>query len=220
MASIEAIRNSVNSSSVDPGTTPSPKTKKLQLPERRQESSTSSSPASKEIVKQVIKKTENDERIELYRKIRSYLKSKHLKKHLPDDVEPPKENASLESLKSTYAYLTSHLKESSKRIIVDQLFDQMLTYSEVGCVQFLKQHEKIGMAKFLSEQKEELFMPELEEIMIELSDSWVPSAQTRLMMKLMKAMSEFSNQKGQNVAPAAPKALPPKSSPKKGSPPS
>lgn len=172
-------------------------------------------------MKQIIKKTGEEERVELYRKIRSYLRSPELKKHLPDDVEPPKENASLESLKSLYAYLTSHLKESSKKIIVNQIFDQMLTYSEVGCVQFLKQHEKIGLAKHLSEQKEELFNPELAEIIIELSDSWVPSPQMRLMMKLMKAINEFSNQKGVNVpAPQPPKSVPQKSAAKKGSPPS
>jgi hypothetical protein len=149
--------------------------------------------AQERVEKKLEKNQEEKERTELYRKILDYKKNPRLSKFIPEDTPTPKLSDSVESLRALHASITSGFKGSAKRLLVNNMFDQILNAAEMGCVQFLLQQEKIGMAQALISNKEQLFQPELEEVIIELSDDWVPSAQTRLAFKMAQAMLAYSN---------------------------
>jgi len=170
---------------------PSPsQTKKIEVPPTPKGPPPS---IQREVIKKIEKLSDDQERVELYRKIRAYQKNERLKKHLSEFQEPPKKTDSLEALRNQYAEMTSSLKESSKRMMVMNTFESLLQFGEMGAIQFLQMPEKRGMASFLSSKKEELFQPELEELIIELSDDWVPSARTRLALKVVQACMAYSS---------------------------
>lgn len=146
---------------------------------------------TKEIVKKVEKNLEQKEGAELYRKIVGYLKNPHLNKHL-QDFEPPRETASLDALRKQYAAMQSTFKESAKRVIVMEGFANLLNFAEMGAVAFLDRHEKVGCAKALL-QHPEVFQPELEEIIVELSDDWIPDAKIRLALKALQFVAAYDN---------------------------
>lgn len=164
-------------------------TKKIEIP--KTQTPHAPPPIQKEILKKIEKISDDQEKAELYRKIRAYQKNEKLKRFLGDFQEPPKKTDPLDALRNQYTEMTSALKESSKRIMVMNTFDSLLQFGEIGAVQWLQRPEKAGVAAFLSSRKEELFQPELEEIIIELSDDWVPSAKTRLVLKLMQTLMAY-----------------------------
>lgn len=180
-SSIEQMSRDINATTAQNlGKPQSPsQTKKLEIPKI-------SPTIQKEAIKKLEKISDDAERSEYYRKIKAYLKNDKLRKHLGECTEPPKKGDSLEALKAQYQEMTSALKESSKRLLVMNSFDNVLRFAEIGAVQYLHQTEKLGLAAFMIEKKEELFQPELEELIIELSDDWVPSAKVRLGLKIMQ----------------------------------
>lgn len=204
-SSIESMRREISAEAAlafAKPPSPSQTTKKLQIPETAPKVSKA---LATEAIKRVEKKSEEEERKELYRKIRGYQKNQILRKYLPEGMEPPKKNDSLEALKNQYGEIESSLKESTKRVMVHQMFDSILQAAEMGAVNFLQMSEKRGLAMQLILHKEEIFEPELEEVIIELEDNWVPSAQTRLAFKLVQCFMAFDNKnlirKGQDAAP-------------------
>lgn len=137
-------------------------------------------------------KSREVERSELYSKITHRFHSKYIAKFIPDDIKPPKATDSLESLQALDKTLVGFMHRASKEIMVQRIFEGFVQGGELGLVQFLKMDHARGLAAAILEDKE-AFQPELEEIAIELSDSYVPSAKMRLLMKVVHVATEFLN---------------------------
>ena len=137
-------------------------------------------------------KSRETERAELYSKITHRFHSKYIAKFIPDDIKPPKATDSLESLQALDKTLVGFMHRASKEIMVQRIFEGFIQGGELGLVQFLKMDHARGLAAKILEDKE-AFQPELEEIAIEMSDSYVPSAKMRLLMKVVHVATEFLN---------------------------
>jgi hypothetical protein len=135
-------------------------------------------------------KSKEEQRAELYSKITHRFHSKYIAKFIPDDIKPPKATDSLESLQALDKTLVGFIHRASKEIMVERMFEGFLNAGEMGMVQFLHWDHARGLSDELLRNKE-AFQPELEEIAIELADSWVPNAKTRLFIKVLNAATEF-----------------------------
>jgi len=137
-------------------------------------------------------RSKEQERVELYSKITHRFHSKYIAKFIPDDIKPPKATDSLESLQALDRTLVGFMHRASKEIMVERMFEGFLNAGEMGLVAFLKMDHARGLAAKILEDKE-AFQPELEEIAIELSDSYIPSAKMRLLMKVGHMATEYLN---------------------------
>jgi len=137
-------------------------------------------------------KSREEQRAELFSKITHRFHSKYIAKFIPDDIKPPKATDSLESLQALDKTLVGFMHRASKEIMVERMFEGFVNAGEMGLVMFLKMDHARGISQAILQDKE-AFQPELEEIAIELSDSYVPSAKMRLLMKVVHVATEYLN---------------------------
>ena len=138
----------------------------------------------------VEQKSRETERSELFGKITHYHHSKHLAKFIPDDLKPPKATDSLEVLQAHDKALKGFLHRASKEIFVQRGLEAIINFGETGLVEILKLEHWRGISdEILSDP--DVLQPELEELAIELSDSYVPGPKIRLAVKIANIAQEF-----------------------------
>jgi len=135
-------------------------------------------------------KSRETEKSELYGKLVHYHHSKHLAKFIPDDLKPPKATDSLEVLQAHDKALKGFLYRASKEIFVKRGLESLLNFGEMGLVDMLKLEHWRGVSDAIMSDEEAL-QPELEELAIELSDSYVPGPKLRLALKIANIAQEF-----------------------------
>lgn len=143
------------------------------------------------------KKSEEDQQLqrkmELSVKIEQYLKSPKLRFYFQDNpIKPPPEHASLEAFQACYDLIKKVIAMESKRILVDSLFETVISSGSDFSDQFLGTNTS-GFADFClhPDVKDQMFQPELEEISIEISDWMVPDPKIRLLFKILRAYQDF-----------------------------
>lgn len=126
---------------------------------------------------------------QLWKKIDSYMESEYLGPALTN-LHPPSRSASYPVVKAFLETINQKLFANYKRAFVNKMFTQGLVLTERAAVLFLQWDHLSGCAAEMLNDPEQ-FQPELEEIAIELSDGWIPSAKTRLMFKVISAFLEI-----------------------------
>lgn len=148
--------------------------------------------AMTEAIKSIKKEADDDERAILYRKVNEYLRSPYLNPLIPKDIKAPSEKATVTELKGIYASIKGALLGEAKRAYVLTLFDNVVADGgEFFFLNFLKDSTKLGLSDHLKNNKE-LFQPELEELAIELSDSYIPGPQARILLKLVSFVQNYN----------------------------
>lgn len=135
---------------------------------------------------------ETREKTELFTKITEYFESESFAKFIPSHLKAPRPSDSMETLLALYESIKTARNRSAKRVIVNNLFDSILQGVEIGAVGILHWHHWQGLADDLSANKDD-FQPELEELAIEMSNSWVPDAKSRLALKVLQRMKKYLN---------------------------
>lgn len=146
------------------------------------------------------KNREMEEEIQLRKKseyaskIEQYLSSPKLAGYFQGaNIKVPHESHSLEAFEGTYNLIKKMITMESKRFVVDNFFETVVTMGEEAAVNLLGREDIKGFSEFClhPQVKDQLFQPELEEISIEISDALVPNPYTRLGIKLFRAWKDF-----------------------------
>lgn len=141
-----------------------------------------------------------DDISEIKRKVKQYLTEPKFGDQFAE-VKMPGPKASDAEWLSAWDQLQAILKSTYKQAMVRIMFQSGCKASETVMVSFL------GMAQFEGLEKDVMsniddFEPELTEIAIELSNSWVPGPIPRLAMKVMNHLQKFSTQKSSQKSEA------------------
>lgn len=156
-------------------------------------------PSKKEAEKKEEKLHDEDKekrRVKLYYKLVHYFRSKYISKYIPDDFKEPRPSDSYESLCALEEAIKGFVHIGSKELIVNNMLKLLCEGGEGMAVGMMKLDQFAGISNHLLDDTEYL-QPELEEIAIELSDSWVPDAKTRCFLKLCAKGSEYVNRRTQ-----------------------
>lgn len=126
-------------------------------------------------------------RREKERKIRMYNKNPRLRKMLGDMFIPDNlQRLSDKEIDDLYSEIQDLLNFSFRDTYATGIFNMCFTGVEKACELFVKDVEWKGLAEFAADQENrEEFEPELSEMAIELSDSLIPSAKWRLLLKIV-----------------------------------
>jgi len=123
--------------------------------------------------------------MEIHRQICEYMDSKYFREILKDfpRPEPPPKNTyeTLLSLKNT---MKACLFKQHRTALVDNMFSLGIQATEFSLVELAKQVHFKNMTSIAMQNRDQLFQPELEELAIEMSNSWIPSPTTRLVFKV------------------------------------
>lgn len=142
-----------------------------------------------------IKEREQNLKRDLIIKIESYLKSPIFQKmgYFEDvHIKSPKDTDSLETVQQAYDLVQSVVRMGSKRVMTMTAFETILGAGEAMGKQFNLNTD--GFANFCISETP-FFQPELEEISIELSNSFLPDPKVRLCIKIIKMWGEFKTAK-------------------------
>lgn len=135
---------------------------------------------------------ETREKTELFTKITEYFESESFAKFIPSHIKAPRPSDSMETLLAIYESIKTSKNRAAKRLIVENLFDSILQGVELGAVGILHWNHFLGLAEDLKSNRDD-FQPELEELAIEMSNSWVPDAKGRLALKVFRRMKKYLN---------------------------
>ena len=180
----------------------SPKPQRIPIPEvqapasPKKEKEKESSKEIEKIKKEQEKKDQEKDKAEKIRKITQYAENENLSGFFPENL---KERArkidykdSHEHISGIYEEFLSCLKQNHKKMFVDMMFDQLFCpASEVALVQFANMNHKRGIGTFFAMNKNHLLQPELDEIMIEMSDSYIPGPWARMAGKLASVIMSY-----------------------------
>lgn len=152
---------------------------------------TSAEKERKEVIQEIKKDKDEQERDYLFVKITNYFQSPTLSQKIPANVKQPTDKTSLADLRLTYAAIQSAITFTQKKAFVDKVFETVCHATEKGMVTLMKDNTKIGLANnFLLPVKPIMFDADLEELAAELPNDYIPSAKFRIAMNLvMMAMS-------------------------------
>lgn len=184
---------------------PSPKKVRNPLMDIQEEPVAAAPKANKEmekITREIVKKNERNleenEREALFDKINQYIESPTLSHYLPESIKsnPPSPKDSLETLRAIHKRIGSSLKAGHKKLFINTVFDSVMYFTEQGMVKALHMEQKQGMASFMSFHKDLILQPELDEIIIEMGDDYLPDAKTRLFLKVLQTAVAFDNRTG------------------------
>lgn len=190
----------------------SPKPVKIELPPAPAASKKITEKEIEKFEKEKEKKDQEKKKAELIRKITQYSELESLAHVFPDGLKERGSKISykdsLETVEGTYEEFMSCLKQNHKKIFVNMMFDQFCNASEIVLVNIAKKPEKQGIGMFLAMNKEKLLHPELDELMIEMSDAYIPGPWARAAMKIANLMMLYdvnllSQQQMQGGSPAS-----------------
>lgn len=147
------------------------------------------------IQKEQERKGQEKRKAELIRKVTQYAENERLGSHFPEALKERASKVSykdsLESVEGIYEEFMSCLKQNHKRLFVNMMFDQFCNVSEQALVQLAQMPQKRGVGAFLAMNKETIMQPELDEMLIEMSDSYLPGPWTRAAMKMVQVMMMY-----------------------------
>lgn len=154
----------------------------------------------KEIQKKYEEKNSEKEKGELLRKIEQYSDNPRLREYFPQSLLDTKTspNDSLEKIQGVYKRYASCLKQAHKKMFFSVMFDQVCTGSEMLMVQGLQMSQKRGIGGFLQANKDTVLQPELDELVIELSDDYLPGPGVRAVMKFAQLLMMYDVEKHSN----------------------
>lgn len=134
---------------------------------------------------------EKRETAEYVRKVNSYLDSEIFAPILADlGLSKLKGNENPAIVKEAYNRIQAKMGMQYKQIFVNRMWDMTgQTVSQIGSNWFHLDHFRLFSDKLA--ENHHLFAPELEEIAIEMSPDYIPSAKVRLAMKLASFAYEF-----------------------------
>lgn len=142
----------------------------------------------------ILKEREQNLKRDLIIKIDSYLNSPIFQKmgYFEDvHIKSPKDTDSLDSIQQSYDLVQSVVRLGSKRVMTMTAFETILGAGETMGKQFFQMNTD-GFADFCTHPaNKDFFQPELEEISIELSNTFLPDPKVRLMIKILKMWGEF-----------------------------
>lgn len=178
---------------------------KLPPPDRSKE--------AKKAAEEAKEKEEERERVELIRKVNGYLDSRIYAPILAElDLRKFRGNESLSVAREAYNRIKSVMGMQYKRMFVHRCWD--MTGKTIGQIgrSFLHLEHFAHFADELALHQDE-FEPELEELAIEMSPDYVPTAKWRLVMKLMSFTYEFDmHARNAGIQPPPPTRYPSSSS--------
>jgi hypothetical protein len=135
----------------------------------------------------------NLEHKRLYSRLVHYHRSKHISKYIPGDIKEPRPSDSLESLQAHEELIKGFIHMGSKELVVENMLKGLLGGIEDIAVMGMQMAQYQGLTEALTSDTDYL-QPELEEVAIELPDSYVPSPKIRIFLKLFLAAREYAKQ--------------------------
>lgn len=176
-----------------PGATPKLATKSVSFPEPPAKAKKAAKAEEKQ-TKEEKKEAKEDEGVELRRKVKAYLGNPKFGEMLAEVKEPGPKASDVE-WKAAYEHIAEVMKASYKELMVRTMFDSGCKAAETVMVQFLQMEAMQGVGAHMTAHRDK-FEPELTEIAIELSNSWVPGPVPRLVFKMFNELQEFGRLKG------------------------
>lgn len=147
----------------------------------------------RELVKKLEKEKESKEKSDIFKKLNLYFENPKLAQYIPEHMEKPSPKDSLETLKAMHESIQSTMRHAYKSSMIHTFIDQGFHLTEAALVNFAQMNEKRGLGIFMSQNKEAIFGPDLDLLIIETSDDWVPDAKVRVLLKFLQVAMAFNS---------------------------
>lgn len=134
-------------------------------------------------------KLKEEEHVEVRRKVNAYLKNPKFAEMFRG-VTMPEGKATDADWRAKYAEIQETLKATYKEAMVAQMFVGGARATETVMINFLGMHQMTGFADDVVAHRGD-FEPELTELAIEMSNSWVPGPVPRLMFKMFTHLEKY-----------------------------
>jgi len=175
-----------------PGAQPKLATKAVSFPEPKKPKAAESK-ASKEKEKEAKKEAKEEDGVELRRKVKAYLANPKFQE-LFAGVREPEPKGTDQDWKVCYEQIGEILRSTYKEMMVRTMFESGCQAAETVMVQMLQMDRMTGLRDHMVTHRDR-FEPELTEIAIELSNSWVPGPIPRLLFKMFQELKEFGSER-------------------------